>query len=49
MYYDHDGHFRGVENGVDFQDDDEFLRMRWWETVIRPPVRDADGALGGSL
>jgi len=29
LYYDLDGNFCGVENGVDFQDDDEFLVMRW--------------------
>jgi len=29
LYYDHDGNFCGVENGVDFQDDDTFLRIRW--------------------
>ena len=28
LYYDKNAKFRGVENGVDFQDDD-FLRMRW--------------------
>ena len=38
LYYDHTGKFRGVENGVDFQDDSEFLKMRRWETVIRSPV-----------
>ena len=35
LYYDHDGNFRGVENGVDFQDDDELLKMRWSEILIR--------------
>ena len=30
LYYDHDGVFCGIENGVDFQDEDEFLKMRWW-------------------
>ena len=29
MYYDHSGNFRGVENGVGFQDGDEFLKMKW--------------------
>lgn len=29
LYYDYDGCFRGIENGADFQDDDEFLMMRW--------------------
>lgn len=28
LYYDHNGDFRGIENGVDFQDDD-FLRIEW--------------------
>jgi len=32
-YYDHDGGFCGIENGVDFQEDDEFLKMRWCETL----------------
>ena len=32
LYYDHNGKFCGVENGVDFQDDDELLRVKWWET-----------------
>ncbi|KAF9652067.1 hypothetical protein BDM02DRAFT_3089986, partial [Thelephora ganbajun] len=36
LYYDHDGNFRGVENGVDFQDDDAFLRMRWWKMILSP-------------
>jgi hypothetical protein len=48
LYYDRTGKFRGVENGVDFQDDAAFLKMRWWETAIRPPVRVADDTLGGS-
>lgn len=29
LYYDHDGNFCGIENGVDFQDDDAFLRIKW--------------------
>ena len=34
LYYDRDGKFSGVENGVDFQvvddqDEDEFLNIRW--------------------
>jgi len=29
LYYDHDGNFCGIENGVDFYDDDTFLRIRW--------------------
>ena len=48
LYYDRTGRFRGIENGVDFQDDPAFLKLRWWETVIRSPVRAADGILGGS-
>ena len=32
MYYDRNGKFCGVENGVDFQDDDAFLKIKWWET-----------------
>jgi len=48
LYYDHDGNFCGVENGEDFQDNEKFLRVRWWETVIHSPVQDADGTLGGS-
>ena len=33
LYYDHDGGFCGIDNGVDFQDEDEFLKMRWWVVV----------------
>ena len=33
LYYDHNGNFRGVENGVDFQDN-AFLKMKWWEIVL---------------
>jgi len=29
LYYDQNGNFRGVENGADLQDDEEFLRIRW--------------------
>ena len=29
LYYDRNGNFRGVENGVDFKDEKEFLKMRW--------------------
>ena len=29
LYYDHDGNFRGVENGVDLQDSDTLVRMKW--------------------
>ncbi|KAF9650931.1 hypothetical protein BDM02DRAFT_3163995 [Thelephora ganbajun] len=36
LYYDHDGNFRGIENGVDFQDDDAFLRIKWWKLMISP-------------
>jgi hypothetical protein len=45
LYYDHDGNFRGVENGVDFQDSDVFLRMKWWEAMLRSPVQNTDGEL----
>ena len=48
LYYDHDGDFCGVENGVNFQDEDEFLKMRWWETVTRSPEQNADVTIGGS-
>ena len=37
LYYDDDGTFCGVENGVDFRDSDEFLQMKWWEIMLRPP------------
>ncbi|KAF9783759.1 hypothetical protein BJ322DRAFT_1109608 [Thelephora terrestris] len=33
LYYDQDGNFLGVENGVDFQDDD-FLRLKWWKLLL---------------
>ena len=29
LYYDRNGNFRGVENGVDFEDSDKLLRMKW--------------------
>ena len=29
LYYDHSGNFQGVENGVDFQEPDEYLQMKW--------------------
>ena len=48
LYYDHEGNFRGVENGVDFQDDDAFLKMRWWVIVTHSTVQNADRALGGN-
>lgn len=48
LYYDYDGNFCGIENGVDFQDEDEFLRIKWCETAIRSPVQDTHGNLGGS-
>jgi hypothetical protein len=48
LYYDHKGNFRGIESGLDLQDDDAFLKIRWWETAIRSRVQDTDGALGGS-
>jgi len=48
LYYDHDGGFCGIENGVDFQDEDEFLKIRWWATVTCSPPQAADSVLGGS-
>ena len=49
LYYDRDVNFHGVENGVDFQDDDALLRMKWWATVpLCSPTQDADDELGGS-
>ena len=42
LYYDHDGGFRGIENGEDFQDGNEFLKMRWWEVGLCPPLKGAD-------
>ena len=48
LYYDHDSNFCGVENGVDFQDDDAYLKMRRRETMTRPPMHAADDSLGGS-
>ena len=47
LYYDQDGTFMGVDNGVDFQDDD-YLKIRWWEIAIRSIVQEADDRLGGS-
>ena len=41
LYYNQDGTFLGVDNGVDFQDD-EYLKMRWWETATRSAVQEAD-------
>ena len=29
LYYDKSGNFRGVENGVDFQEHDDYLQMKW--------------------
>ena len=48
LYYDRDGKFCGVENGVDFQDDDEFLRIKRWEAIVRSPPRGTHDKLGGS-
>ena len=32
FYYNRNGTFRGiVEDGVDFPDSNELLRMKWWE------------------
>jgi len=48
LYYDRTGKFCGVENGADFQDDDEFVRMKWSEIAFRSPVQNTDDGLGGS-
>ena len=48
LYYDHDGGFCGVENGVNFQDEEEFLRVRWCDPATCSPSQGADGRLGGS-
>jgi len=48
LYYDHDGKFCGVENGVGFQDDDAFLKIRWWETLICSSIQNANYRSGGS-
>ena len=48
LYYDHDGVFCGIENGVDFQDEDEFLKMRWCEAAAHSLLSGVDGTLGGS-
>ena len=29
LYYDHSGNFQGVENGVDFQEPDKYVKMKW--------------------
>jgi len=47
LYYDHNGNFRGVEGGVDFQDD-ALVKVKWWEIVLHSPVQTTDGELGGS-
>ena len=47
LYYDQDSTFLGVDNGVDFQDDD-YLKIRWWEIAIRSIVQEVDDMLGGS-
>ena len=39
LYYDRGGNFCGIENGMDFQDDDAYLKLRWCETSIRPPAQ----------
>ena len=49
LYYDRDGDFRGVENGVDFQDSDALFRMKWCEVVsLCSLVQNTDSELGGS-
>ena len=47
MYYDQNGNFRGVENGVDFLDSDAFLKMKWWEFASRSPAVNPNNTLGG--
>ena len=29
LYYDRSGNFRGVENGIDFQDSNVYLKLKW--------------------
>ena len=48
LYYDRSGNFRGVENGVDFQDSNVYLKLKWWEILSRPLTQISDNALGGS-
>jgi hypothetical protein len=59
LYYDNDGKFCGVENGVGVQgdpqddgddpQDDNFLKIKWWETAVGSlRVRTADELLGGN-
>jgi len=47
MYYNLDGDFCRVENGVDYTDSNVLLKMKWWgtDTLTRA---DADDTLGGS-
>jgi len=39
MYYNLDGGFCRVENGVDYMDSNVLLKMKWWGTVTRSPVQ----------
>ena len=48
LYYDRSGNFRGVENGIDFQDSNGYLKMKWWGILSRLLVRISDNTLGGS-
>jgi len=48
LRYDRDGNFFGVESGEDLQDDETFLRIKWWMIVMHSPVQDADITLGGN-
>ena len=48
LYYDQNGDFCGVENGIDFQDSDAFIKMKWWEIGLRPPVQNTENESGGS-
>ena len=59
LRYDNDGKFCGVEDGVGFQDDpqegvdgaqdDDFLKIKWWEIATQSsrPLA-ADKSLGGN-
>jgi len=47
LYYDHNGNFRGVLKGVDFQDSDALIKVKWWEAVLHSPVQNTDSESGG--
>ena len=48
LHYDHDGKFCGVENGVDFQDEEEFLSIRWYDTMACSSRQETDDRSGGN-